>query len=110
MEEYFRDYDNIEHISPVLEITHALGRLSLHYGNTAIFSFAEPYKFLTSVFHNDSEQGVMNFYDSDDLIVQLREHQFPEYFEPLPDEKTVQEYFDYQSAVLEEELREIGDE
>jgi hypothetical protein len=104
----FRDYDNIERKSPILGIDHHGLKMSLNYDNTAIFSFSEPYAFLTHVYHVDAELGKMTFFDSDELLEQLRGYQFPEYREPLPSEKDVDEYFEWHSKVLAVELGRLA--
>lgn len=100
----FRDYDNIDRESPVLAIEYGEAPMKLTYDNTAIFSFGAPYEFMTSIFHNDPERGVMSFFDSDALLEQLRGYGFPEYREPFPAEQDVEAYFTWQSQVLENEL------
>lgn len=110
MEYNFRDFENIERKSPVLGIAHALGNLSLTYENTAIFSYAEPFEFMAHIFHADKEMGRMTFYDSDELLEQLRGFRFPEYREPFPSDQEIADYFTYQSDVLEAELENFSAE
>ena len=95
---------------PSAEIRLRVGEraITLTYLNAEVFLFSEPYEMMNHVYYfPGGDENNCYFFDSENLIDQLAEQDYPINSRPWPSDADVLAYERYQSQLLAKELEEL---
>lgn len=101
----------IERKSPQVLVRLMAREAILTYFNTRLYMFSEDYEDFNHIYLSDEKQQINPtfLFHSDELMGQLSEQGFTTTTAVYPDDVDVQVYIQYQSELMDRELRELGE-